>query len=477
MAPTAPPFEPQGHTARGGGSNNADRDAERLRRERERLFEQLDRELLATRRDATRARWSEDTSADRAQLAKSLLALDRQERDAKLAEIESELQRTGAMDERRELLLQQIRDMNAETDILEDRAIIERQTLEHAEAVRAAEQAHEGIVTEILGLAASTARTSDERRTIELELLEIAQRRQRADLEAAIEAEKEPAARARLIEALNRLPELHRAQTADVQRRNAGPLGQWRDSQFQSGAEASEWLQGEALDALDGVNRGLIEAWRNAENAGDAFKAMGDVAVDALNRVVDGLLEIALQRMLIQPLGDALFGGGSGGGGGLLGGFLGNLVGGMFGARPGGAAAGGDSGGLLPGRLLGGRGFAAGGSVGARNLYPVGERGFEFAELPAGTVVHSHEQSQAILARHERAMRSSTQMGSSPAPTINMPVTVVNRTSEPASARVTQTAAGVEVVLEPMVRGVVGKMGGDGSLSRAHQMTPQPIRR
>lgn len=469
---------------RGGGVDKAAQEAERRERERQRLYEQLDREMLSTRRDVTRERWNDDTSADRAQLAKSMYALERQERDAKLAEMEAELQRVGGLDERRRLLLDQIRAMNVETDAAQDAAIIETQRKEHAEAMRAAEEAHLDITAEILGIAASQARTSDERREIELSLLELAQRRQRADLEAAIEAEKEPEARARLVEALGRLPALFEAQARAVDRQNANPVRRWQDAQFQSGAEASEWLQGEALDALDGVNAGLRDAWKNAESAGDAFKRMGDVAVDALGRVVDALLEVAVQRLLIEPLVGAMFGdgqtaGGSGGGGGLLGNFLKNVVGSMFGGGGqqtpmfGGGSMGNPPSILslksLPRKARGGLHSAAG-----RVL--LGEYGMETADLPIGSRIYDTDRTERTLLDFDNRLRTRAG-GAGGQPIVNLTANVINKTSEPVQAKMKQTPKGLDIILEPAVRAGVARMASDGSLDRVQGLRPKPIKR
>ena len=98
-----------------------------------------------------------------------------------------------------------------------------------------------------------------------------------------------------------------------VERDNAGPFEAWRDAQM-TGPQTQEWLQGEALDALDGMNKGLMDAWKNAEGAGDALSRMGRAGIDALGQIKDALLKVAIQQMIIQPLTNALFGGGKSGG-------------------------------------------------------------------------------------------------------------------------------------------------------------------
>ena len=463
-AATGGGYQMQGHDAKGGGGGGdggaARRaaEAERKRREIERLYEQLDREVTSSRRDVTQERWSSDAPADRAQLAKSLAALDRKERDDKIEEMRKDLERRGALDERRQLLLRQIADMNAEADALADNRIVEEQAKAEKEARLQAEQAYSDIQAEILSLASASARTSDERRAIELSILEIAQRRQKADLEAAIEAEKEPAARARLIATLENLPTLHAAQTDRVTRDNAGPFAAWREAQM-TGPQTQEWLQGEALDALDGMNKGLMDAWKNADGAGDALSRMGRAGIDALGQIRDALMKVAIQQMIIQPLTNALFGGGKSGGGG---GFLSNLMSNIMGS----VGLGGS--GKTPIKA----GKARGGLNPSRGLVPVGEYGIELMDMPAGARIYDTERTERIL-RDATSGAGRGGGGGVLQPTFNMPVTVVNNGSEKLQATTRQSADGIDVLLEPMVRKAVGKMGSDGSLAKSYQQTPR----
>ncbi|PZT99837.1 MAG: hypothetical protein DI624_03975 [Brevundimonas sp.] len=454
----------------GGGDGGAARRAaegERKQREIERLYEQLDREVVSSRRDVTQERWSGDAPTDRAQLAKSLAALDRKERDDKIEEMRKDLEAKGAMDERRQLLFQQIAEMNAETDALEDGRIIQDMTNAQREAALEAERAQSDIQAEILSLASANAKTSDERRAIELDLLEIAQRRQRAELEAAIAAERDPMEKARKMDLLARLPALHAAQRERVIRDTAGPFEAWRNSQM-TGPETQQWLEAKAIEALDGVNKGLIDAWSNATSAGDAFNRMGAVGVSALTKIKDALLEVAIQQLMIKPLTNALFGGGSSGSGGFLGNLLSNIMGG-FGGGQSGAPAVGDTGGLLPGALM--KGMARGGVQGARGLVPVGELGLELMDMPAGARIYDTERSERML--RDAAMGGGSRGGMVVSPQISMPVTVVNNGSEKLQATTRQTPEGIDVILEPMVRKAVGKMGADGSLAKSYRQTPK----
>jgi hypothetical protein len=456
----------------GGGVDRAAQESARRRREAARALDQLSREEAASAKDYVREVLGQAGTAEaRADVALALLQIDEEQRAAKLKELEATLKAGGLADEevaaKLKLIAAQEQDIRSarETDISERRKRDER------DALAEAERAYSDIQAEILSLASASARTSDERRAIELSILEISQRRQKAELEAAIEAEKEPAARARLVAALDNLPTLQAAQRDRVERDNAGPYAAWRDAQM-TGPQTQEWLQGEALDALDGVNKGLIDTYKNAESAGDALNRMGAVGVNALQQIADALLEVAIQQMFIQPLTNALFGGEkSGGSGGFLGNLMNNIMGSVgFGGKSGPAVAG-DSGGLLPGALM--KGQARGGLQGARGLVPVGEYGIELMDMPAGARIYDTE-------RTERMLRDATTGGGGGASggvTVSNNIRVINQTGEPVKAKMQQRSDGIDVVLSSIVDARVdariSQKGSDGSLNRALGQTPR----
>lgn len=474
----APTGEMLGHTSASGGARPSDRDAERRRNEAQREIERLDRTEISAQREWIQSVIGRaDTAASREEVARQLRDLDDREFEAQLTKVEETITAGELMTAEVQARIDMLRDLRADAQAGAAAEEAERAQRERDDALKSAEDQHLQITSEILSMAASTARTAGERQDVEMALLEISQRRQRADLQAAIQAEKEPEARARLVEALERLPGLFTAQVADVRRRTAGPLEQWRDSQLQGAGEASEWLQGQAIDALDGVNAGLIDTWRNADNAGDALARMGQVGVDALGRIADAMLEVALQRMVIQPLTNALFGGAGGSGSaGLLGNLFGAFSGSLFGSQ-GLPTTGAPS--VTPGAMsrVMSRGLARGGVNGAAGWTPVGELGMEIVDLPVGSRVHDADRTQRTLLDFDARMRSlSAHTGG--APTVNMPIHIINRTSEPVTARQSRMAGGgYEVILESAVRSTVGRMGADGTLAKAHQSTPRGTRR
>ena len=468
-------FDTLGHTGGGGGGgvNKAEQERQRRVREAERAVENLQREDFDAQREWLReVQAGRDTASDRAQAARLLLHLDQEEARLATEKVKETITAGGLMTDEVRARLERLDILRADVDAVRQQAIAEKEARELADAVREGQQALADIQFDILSLASDDASTAAERRDIELQLLDLAQRRQRADLEAAIEAEKEPAKRALLNQALTNLPVLFDAQRNRVRQDNAGPLESWWTKQGKNDASANEWIQGQALDAVDGMDRGLIDAIRNSKGAGQASKAMGDVAANAMQKVVDGLLEIALQRMLIQPLAGALFGGpGASGGGGLLGGFLGSAVGAIFGGSA--APKVGDTGGLLPGRLMAGK--ARGGVQGARGLVPVGEYGLEVIDMPAGSRVYDVERTERMIRNGAMGGRSGPGHGGSP--TVNMPIRIVNNGSERMTATTRQTPEGIDVILNPMIDARIKENGANGNLAKAHAMTPKGITR
>lgn len=451
----------------GGGGSSAASAAVRAARESERAAEQaarratrVDDEIYRAKSDQLRS--AIDITRDmaaRQKLEQDGLALQQSREREELAAFAAE----GGIADAKKAELQSAL---AARQVAEQQAQTMAQRLERERALSQAQRAYDDVQGQILSAASAMASTAAERRVIELQLLSIAQERMKADLRDQIAAAESAEARQRLVATYNALPVLFAGQKGEVERRTAGPVEAWQAEQTRNRANAGDLIEQDALDALDGLNSGLVDAFKNAQGAGDALRRMGDAGVDALGRVADALMEIALQRLLIQPLADSLLGGGTGGGGGLLSGFLRNLVGAGAGAS-GAPATSGDSGGLLPGALM--KGLARGGLQGARGLVPVGEYGLELMDMPAGARIYDTERSERII--RDAAMGGSTAAETPTA--INTTIKIVNQTSEPVTARTRPIEGGFEVLLDAVVDRRLASAGSDGTLSKALSRSPR----
>lgn len=459
----AAPSPPRADTAlvdvAGGGRAGGGGGPNRTLQEGQSALERLESLELTAKRDHLREfEGFADTAESRALVARGLLDLEIQQRDAELAEMQAAIEKAGLMTDEVKGRFERQALLNAEIDAARRAAI----DAEEAEALSRrrlqAEDAWLRVQTDILGLASASARTTEERRRIELDLLAIAQRRRRAELEAAIAVETDAQARQRLVMALADLGKVEAAETREVERRNGNPIEQWFGAQPQSWGEFKELMQGETLNALDDLNRGLIDAVRNAESFGEAMANMGDVAVNALMRVVEALLEVWLQKQIIEPFVSGIWGRDGNGGAIGRGTDVWNIVrtvgAGMFSTR------------------------AKGGGIGASGLTLVGEYGPEMLHLPVG----AHVDDAIRTARFLRQPLPGADMrtgfaGGGQAQPVALSVRVINQTSEPVAARVVQTPDGLDAFIQPAVEQAVRRMGATGALDSAHRLTPGLRRR
>lgn len=156
------------------------------------------------------------------------------------------------------------------------------------------------------------ATTLAERRDIALRLVDLAYQQERAQLEAIIASKTATEAERKIAQArLGLLDSLQAKDTESARRRNEGPLADYR-RQFEDLDTAIEQVEANSLRALeDGLTRATV-------------KALG--LKGALGDVVGQLIQIGIQRAIIGPIADALFGS-AGGGGGILGSVFGSIFG------------------------------------------------------------------------------------------------------------------------------------------------------
>lgn len=152
------------------------------------------------------------------------------------------------------------------------------------------------------------ARTQQERRRIQLEMLENEFKLLRLSAEEvlaskfATDAEKEIARRR-----LARLDELKSLRTESIERQTAGPMANYLDSLPKSADEFNEALQRVSVDGLQDLKDGLKGVLLEGENV---FDALGNAA----DRFMSKLLDMAMDQAIAS-----LFGGGGGGGFNLFG--------------------------------------------------------------------------------------------------------------------------------------------------------------
>lgn len=204
----------------------------------------------------------------------------------------------------------------------------------------------------ILAAQISTARSTAERRDLELKALANAKEQERLRLSGIIASAKPGSPEAVQANAeMGTLDRRYGAQERDVRFRNRGALEQYRDSLPRTADQMNDALDSVKVRGLQSLDDAITDSIGKVFQLGGAF---GDVA----NSIISDLIRIGVQRAIIGPLADTLFGGA--GGGGAVGGFL--------------------------GKILGGR--AAGGHVVGGVPYMVGERGPEPVVFPSSGKVY-----------------------------------------------------------------------------------------
>ena len=159
----------------------------------------------------------------------------------------------------------------------------------------------------------------EERLAAERRILALIEQEERNALERAIaDGQVLDAVRARA-----NLAQQQAARQTGTDRQFESPLERYRRESAEVGNNINDAIEGVAVDGLDALNAGIVDAITGAKSLGDAF---GNVA----NQIIKDLLRIAIQRQVIGPLADSLFGA-EGGGGGFLRTLFGRASGGYVG--------------------------------------------------------------------------------------------------------------------------------------------------
>lgn len=89
------------------------------------------------------------------------------------------------------------------------------------------------------------------------------------------------------------------AQRAGVGRQNETTRDRWIRDLNMTRDQMNEALDQVAMNGLDALNAGLVDAMVN-------FRSLGDVAQSVVRQILAGLMQIAIQQMIIKPLAGAL---------------------------------------------------------------------------------------------------------------------------------------------------------------------------
>ena len=173
------------------------------------------------------------------------------------------------------------------------------------------------------------ARSSDERRRIVLELLDLEYQLRDAKLDQIIKTHDAGENEAKIAQLMKgRLADLKAQDTANVNRQNLGPMGKYLDSLPQTIGEMNDALEAVAVRGIQSVEDGLMSIIDGTKSVGAAFREMA-------SSIISDLLRLAIQQSITMPLANMLFPNALGGSVGTMqgptvsggGGFAGMLLG------------------------------------------------------------------------------------------------------------------------------------------------------
>lgn len=192
-------------------------------------------------------------------------------------------------------------------------------TIDTQEMKRKADEALKDIIAandnqrDILSAQQDLAQTAEQRRQIQLKLLDLDRKEEEAKLRETIATSQDPNEVARAQQRLNDLPAIYGSRQASVLQSTQSPLEKYISDN--NPALIGERVQGLVVDELESVRQGIDNAIMSAIGVKDPLLA--------------GIIDMFIQEVIIQPIARA-FQSSMGSGGGLFGSLLGS-VGSIFG--------------------------------------------------------------------------------------------------------------------------------------------------
>lgn len=290
-----------------GGGRSGPSAAELAEREADRRMA-FERELTSATVDQLNARQQLlPNIVDQQVVEREILAL---QRDQHLADIErSVVKKDLTRAEADQLIALEQQSYLLKADLINHQ---ENETLAR-EALAISRAANDNL-TDQLSADRDLARSSGERRKIALRLVDLQFEQEKLALEAIRNSKDSTDAEKKIAEArLAALPNLKKSAEASARRETMSPGASFLDSIPKTAGEINDALEGVAVNGLQTLQSGLLDTIRGVGDLGDAFGKVTDM-------ILADLLKLAIQKAIIGPLGDALFGGSSGGGlfGGLF---------------------------------------------------------------------------------------------------------------------------------------------------------------
>ena len=269
----------------------------------ERAFSSAERQA---NNDIATARADLSNSAiERAQIEKDRIEGERNNRENEIAQQAKQGGLgEGKVAETRKLELQRLNDQRAQ---LETQVVDARERQRVADEALAIAQAGRSNETDLLQKQADLTTSLSQRRDLELRILNIQYAEERARLDGLIASRDTTAAEKEI--AKQRLAILGQLQAADrsgIDRKNAGPVEQYRERIRAASGDIHAALDGVAANGLQNLEEGLLGIVTGTESVGSAFKKMAA-------SIIADLARIAIEKAIVKAIGTSFFGFADGG--------------------------------------------------------------------------------------------------------------------------------------------------------------------
>lgn len=311
---TVQPFRPPSATGlnritggggrkKGGGGKSAEQLAEEAARKRaeqlNRAFD-LERDLVDAKAEELRAQQDLlDDYVERADIDDQLIDIETDQTNKQLDLNITLAKIDGTYDEQLQTTTDQLKSSNERLRILKKQEVRQQVELDRQRDFEATQATVFGIQRDLLGAQSALAETADERRRVELQILDLAYRERRERLERIVKESKnsEDILRAQL--ELASLPAQRALDTQGVVQGTRGPLESFQAGLPTTAEKLNEALQNVAVNGLQALEDGIISVIDGTKSLVEAFH-------DMASQIISELLRIQIERAIIAPVSDFL---------------------------------------------------------------------------------------------------------------------------------------------------------------------------
>lgn len=281
----------------GGGRDRSAEEAQRKLLDNLRDQQQFDQEILRAKQDILQSQRSLATNGDdRANIDLELLASDRRQFESQMAYERKVFDITNGADGISEAQAEQKRQLYDINENLQQQAIEQEQQRESQRQVARLADVDFDLQREKLELEAGLAKTASEQRDVQLRLLDLWYRQERAKLDAIMA--EEAIGSAAWEEARRRKAALdanQAARAANVKAGTRSPLEEYAASLPLDAGRMNEALENVAVNGLKGLEQGLMDIIDGTKSVKDAFHDMAAA-------ILADLLRIAIQKYVIGTI-------------------------------------------------------------------------------------------------------------------------------------------------------------------------------